>query len=404
MSFQLKRLPVSYRILILVMVALASCKPVNNPLDLTRFLVDSIQSQSIPDTRVDIFSVTPSSENGRIILRGKTTNPHAVSQLENQLTKQKIAFTDSILRLPDPALGDKTWGLVTLSVANLRYNPAQSAEMATQALMGTPVRVLQEDNGYYLVQTPDRYIAWTESAGVALKTEAGMEAWRKGGRTIFLGDFGLVRESSSDNALPVSDIVLGGILSIDSQGMTSSNFLSVVLPDGRKGFINKGQCRDFHEWAGSVTPDTLAMVKVAETMMGRPYLWGGTSVKAFDCSGFTKSIYLTAGMILARDASQQVHQGDPVDPSAIWQDLKCGDLLFFGRKANGPSNERVSHVGMYIGNSEFIHCSGLVKINSLDSTRMNYKPYYRTNLLHVKRMIGAKKSLPVTFLSNTWYF
>jgi cell wall-associated NlpC family hydrolase len=52
-----------------------------------------------------------------------------------------------------------------------------------------------------------------------------------------------------------------------------------------------------------------SLVATARTLMGAPYLWGGTSAKGMDCSGFTKTIYLMNGLILPRDASQQVHVG-----------------------------------------------------------------------------------------------
>jgi len=396
-----KRISSSW-ILVIILGFAFSCKPVRNDLELTKFLIDSIQSQAIPDTRVEVFSIKASFSGDQILLKGKTTNTDALAKLESQLKLQRVEYLDSIIRLPDPALGEKTWGLVTLSVANLRYTPAHSAEMATQALMGTPVNVLQEENGWYLIQTPDHYIAWSESAGIVKMAQSGLDQWKSTERIIYLGDNGLIVNAPDKKASAVSDIVLGGILAIDPDGKSSGSYIPVELPDGRKGFINRTECRNFKEWCAQVSPDSTSLLNKAFSLMGRPYLWGGTSIKAFDCSGFTKSIYLTGGLILSRDASQQVLQGSEVPKVAIWKELKSGDLLFFGRKATEELSEKVTHVGMYAGNSEFIHCSGLVKVNSLDSTRANFKPYYRTNLLHVKRIIGSTAQ-PVSFNSHRWY-
>lgn len=379
-----------------------SCKPDRNELELSKFLIDSIQSQSIPDSRIEVFSIKASYSAGGILLKGKTTNAGALMELRKMMQNQQVQIIDSIIILPDSALAGKTWGLVTVSVANLKSTPAHSAEMATQALMGTPVRVLQEENGWYLVQTPDRYIAWTESAGVAVLTSSQLDQWKSSDRVIFLSDNGLILVSPDHEAPPVSDIVAGGILNVIKSGNGTSLFITVQLPDGRKGFLSRKECKDFREWTGAVDPDSAALIRFARTQMGRPYLWGGTSVKGFDCSGFTKYIYQTGGLILSRDASQQVLQGMEVPRGAIWKDLKSGDLLFFGREATESLQERVSHVGMYIGGSEFIHCSGMVRVNSLDSTRVNYKPYYHTNLLYVKRIIGTPE-LPVSFASHPWY-
>ncbi|MFA5816959.1 MAG: C40 family peptidase [Bacteroidales bacterium] len=389
-------------ILLIILGIVVSCKPARNDLELSKFLIDSIQSQVIPDSRVEVFSIKASYSDNGILLKGKTTNSEALAKLEAQLKLQQVDYIDSIIRLPDPALGEKTWGLVTLSVANLRYTQAHSAEMATQALMGTPVKVLQEENGWFLVQTPDQYIAWTESAGIVQLTQSEMERWKSSERLIYLADNGLIVNAPDKSALPVSDVVMGGILVIENNGKGRGSYVPVELPDGRKGFISSADCRNFKEWSEQVLPDSTALVNSAFNLLGRPYLWGGTSIKAFDCSGFTKSIYLTGGRILSRDASQQVKQGSEVPRKAIWKELKSGDLLFFGRKASEELPEKVAHVGMYIGGSEFIHCSGLVRVNSLDSTRTNFKPYYHTNLLHVKRIIGTQ-SLPVSFKSHTWY-
>lgn len=388
-------------IIFLILGMVGSCKPAPNNLEISRFIIDSIKSQAIADSRVEVFSITASYSGEGILLTGKTTNIEAVAKLEAQFKLQQVGYIDSIIRLPDLALGGKTWGLVTISVANMRYNPAHSAEMATQALMGTPVKVLQEENGWFLVQTPDNYIAWTESAGIAQLTQSQLDTWKTSDRLIYLADNGWILNNPGKTGHPVSDIVMGGILAI-GQGEVNGSFIPVELPDGRKGFINNSECRKYAVWSEQVISDSTALVNSAYNFLGRPYLWGGTSIKAFDCSGFTKSIYMLGGLILSRDASQQVLQGTEVPTGAIWKNLNSGDLLFFGRLATEEKPEKVSHVGMYIGDSEFIHCSGMVRVNSLDSARINFKPYYHTNLLHVKRIIGASNT-PVSFISHPWY-
>ncbi len=381
---------------------LISCNTTRDVAEVTRFLIDSIQSQRVPDSRVALFTIKAVQQGDTMLLTGKTTDKEALNELFQVLEKQDITFTDSIMRLPDSKLGDHTWGLINLSVANIRYSPSQSAEMATQALMGTPVKILQEDNAYFLIQTPDNYISWTESAGIAPISESRLQAWKSTERVIFTGDFGLIYSQPQKDSDPVSDLVSGGILEVDGNEESSRGFIPVILPDGRNGFIESSQCADFQSWLDDRKEDPESLIRLAKSFAGRPYLWGGTSAKAFDCSGFTKTIYFMHGWILSRDASQQVNQGTEIDRTDLLASVQPGDLLFFGRKATDEKPERATHVGMYTGNSFFIHCSGLVRINSLDSTRPEYKKYYTENLLHVKRILGSA-SQPVTIRNHPWY-
>lgn len=404
MCYQLKKRILNPWIILILVGLAGSCKTARNDLELTKFLIDSIQSQAIPDSRTEVFSIKAFDSGQGILLTGKTTSQEALNRLTDQLKIQKVDYTDSIIRLPDAALGDKTWGLVTISVANLRYTPANSAELASQALLGTPVKVLQEEEGWYLVQTPDNYIAWTQVAGISRIPKAELDRWKGSERLIYVADNGLITDRPESGSRPVSDIVMGSIVESAGGEMVPKAFAGIILPDGRKGFVRRSDCRPFSEWCATVAPDTAAVVRTALNLMGRPYLWGGTSIKGLDCSGFTKTIYLTCGLILSRDASQQVLQGTEIPAESVWRKLLPGDLLFFGNKATAEKAERATHVGMYIGNSEFIQSSvsyASVSVNSLDSTRSGFKPYYRNNFLHVRRIIHA--DLPVSFRTHPWY-
>jgi len=82
--------------------------------------------------------------------------------------------------------------------------------------------------------------------------------------------------------------------------------------------------------------------------------------------------------------------------------LKRGDLLFFG--SGGRMRPKPTHVGMYIGDTEFIHCSGMVKINSLDSTKANFSRFRRDSFLGARRITGAKPGNGIQpVLEHSWY-
>jgi hypothetical protein len=126
--------------------------------------------------------------------------------------------------------------------------------MATQALMGTPARILLKKDDYYLIQTPDRYIAWTESASLSPKTATEMTRWKSADRVIFIADFGLVYCSPNRNSNPVSDLVAGTILEIDHSKNSIGKFVAVRLPDSREGFVEAEQCRDLTIWSSRQQP------------------------------------------------------------------------------------------------------------------------------------------------------
>jgi cell wall-associated NlpC family hydrolase len=139
-----------------------------------------------------------------------------------------------------------------------------------------------------------------------------------------------------------------------------------------------------------------AIIASARKLIGSPYLWGGASVKAADCSGFTKLLYYSRGIILARDASQQVKYGQPVDISNL-ENLEKGDLLFFGDSAEKPG-----HVGLHLGHGDFIHASGRVHISSILPGNPKHDP--ERKFVAARRIIGSLDTEGIVKVgSHDWY-
>ncbi|AFQ44580.1 C40 family peptidase [Desulfosporosinus meridiei] len=102
------------------------------------------------------------------------------------------------------------------------------------------------------------------------------------------------------------------------------------------------------------------LVSNALSLTGVPYVFGGTSKKGFDCSGYTQYVFKGSGISLPRTSSAQFNVGTPVKKD----ELQSGDLVFFSTYAKGPS-----HVGVYIGGGKFVHASNSgVRTTSLNDS------------------------------------
>ncbi|MFV0266991.1 MAG: NlpC/P60 family protein, partial [Draconibacterium sp.] len=309
------------------------------------------------------------------------------------LGKAQIQVVDSIRILPGEQLGEQVWGLVTLSVIPMRKTPDYAAEMVSQTLMGTPIKLLDKEDGWYRIQTPDQYIGWVNGSGIVSLSQSELNNWKASNRYIFTQISGSVLEAPKADAAPVSDLVLGCIF---EAGQQTNGFMQVKFPDGREGFVPTADCALFSEWE-AITPKVENIIASAKKLLGRPYLWGGTSTKGVDCSGFTKTAYYSQGVMLARDASQQALYGEQLDITDF--QFQPGDLLFFGR-----SKERITHVGLFIGNDRFIHSSGRVKINSFNPEDEDYEEGRKKSLVAACRVLNSLNTgqiIPIK--DHPWY-
>ena len=316
-----------------------------------------------------------------------TNLPKALNAFKEGLEGQQVEFLDSIELLPSTSLGGKVHGVIKISVANIRGRPSHSAELVTQATLGMPVKVYQKRGSWYRIQTPDQYLGWVDNGGLERMDKTQLDHWLGTEKLIYTQTYGKSHTQADPRSQMVSDLVTGNILQLVDD---SGSYYEVGYPDGRKAFVPKNETVPYSDWISSLPFTQEALVETTKTLMGVPYLWGGTSAKGMDCSGFTKTVFFMNGMILPRDASQQIHEGLLVDDSKEFDKLAPGDLLFFGRKATDSSPERVIHVGIWIGNNEFIHAAGDVHISSVDKDSEHWDAYNYNRYLRTKRILNQK--------------
>ncbi len=365
-------------------------------------LNDSIKNLYAPDKRIAMFNVDYFFSDKNVMLRGETTSAEAKAALLDGLKRGGYNVMDCISLLPDAeGLQNKVYGIVNVSVCNLRSDADFSSEMVTQGLLGTPVRVLKRD-GWYYIQTPDEYMAWVHRVGIHPVTEEELKAWNNADKIVVTGHYGFVYSAPDVKSQTISDVVAGNRLKWEGK---KGAFYKVSYPDGRTGYIQKNMAMPEEEWRKGLKQDAQSIIKTAHQLMGVPYLWAGMSSKGVDCSGFMRTTLYQHDIIIPRDASQQCYEGEHIEIAPDFGNLVPGDLIFFGRKATPERKERVVHVGMYIGNKRFIHSQGDVRVNSFDPNDELFDEYNLGRLLYAARIlpfINQTKKLNTT-LTNPLY-
>jgi cell wall-associated NlpC family hydrolase len=111
-------------------------------------------------------------------------------------------------------------------------------------------------------------------------------------------------------------------------------------------FLNLLEARRVHTDSYNIST---YIERIAKSMLGKRYKWGGEGPSAYDCSGFTKEVFEESGIELPRLSKEQAKVGIKV----YRNQLRKGDLVFFASK----NHKTINHVGIYLGNGKFIHAS-----------------------------------------------
>lgn len=352
-------------------------------------MLTDLKKTIAPDGRTAIWDVNTTMQNGVVTLYGKVDSNRLNDAIENALNGAGVKFNNNLIVLEN--MPEKPWALVKLSVASLRTAGRHSAEMATQGIMGMPLQVLDRDDDWYRVRMPDDYIAYVPGNSLIRIDNARFEEWKKAKRYIVtVYQTRLVSEPKGDAT--VSDLVMGNILEYKGE---QGKWVRLATPDGREGYVEKSEVEELAKWAKQDF-NAAQIEATAHRMMGSGYLWGGTSTKLTDCSGLAKVSYFSNAIILQRDASQQALTGEIIKADE-WQKAQTGDLLFFGTQSG-----RVTHVAIYLRDGKYIHCSGQVKINSVDPADPDY---LTTPFLSISRINGKVGSKGIVAVRNhPWYF
>jgi len=353
--------------------------------------IQGVKAQYAPNSHLAIFNVGAHRRGSELVLTGEVDRAEAKLETVRAVERTGTRVIDQIKLLPDEKLGDRVWGISCLSVSGGREQPEHKAEMGTQMLMGEVVRVWKRSTNavfaWYLTQSGDGYISWQQKGTFVRCTREQAEAWNRGPLLIVTALEDRILERPDAEAQPVSDVVLCNLVRKTGE---VGDWYKVELPDQRTGFLPKPAAAEYDAWKQARQPTAENIERTARRFIGRPYMWGCNSPKGFDCSGFTKTVFFLNGINLLRDSSQQARQGVEVALDGDLNQLKRGDLLFFGPRARHGKPERVVHVGIYLGDKLFIHSSERVRISSLDpQSPLRDENRIRT-LLHARRILPGE--------------
>ena len=354
--------------------------------------------------------------------------------------------------------------VVETSTCYMRIAPDYESALETQELMGTVVEIVGESGYWREIVSPQPYKAWTTEKTLVEMSEKEIQEYEEAPKYMFTELYGHIYTEPSEKAQTICDLVGGDVLrvslntgnagqrrksitktngdiedegesatignqtsqegtpskttekQVEKMAVTKGKWAQVVMPSGTKGWILKKQVRLLGDRIdikkgdraeGLISEEkTEDIIASAHQLLGVPYLWGGMSSKGVDCSGLVRISAIMNGVLLPRNASQQIFCGEPVEMTCdltFWDEnsriikvlddkteklkfkldfieemkervknLKRGDLVFFGTPATADKPRRVTHVGIYLGNNRIIHASHKVRINSLIPGEADY--------------------------------
>lgn len=258
---------------------------------------------------------------------------------------------------------------IQVPVADMREKPRRDAKVASQALFGEQVELIQRVDDWSLITTPDQYPGWIHTSSLTSRNQP------------YLADLEVTRLAAHLYSVP--DVEFGPLMTLPfgvkllTLSKPDLRWIEVQCPNGTKAFIQQGD----------VTPQPFSIFQ----FLGLPYTWGGRSSFGFDCSGFIQMLYGRLGLSLPRDANQQVldaqfHTTGRLEP---------GDLIFWGF-----SEKEIKHVGIFLGEDQFIHTSSkenkpylrLSKLTDFEWCGKGHYPY-RTYRAMIQKKAKAMATL-----------
>lgn len=278
------------------------------------------------------------------------------------------------------------------------WNKPEALEAADELLCGWIYEVLEEKDGFLRVRTHYGYESWMDA-----KEYLSIPKQYKDRKGLYMVSAHMVDVLAEPRVQGrrMSTLFAGSLVRISEKSRTEDDWIRVVLPNGREGwmrthflmprrdgdgFLENGRLPGISEAAASVQMgrkenEEALRQEIADralSFLGTQYRWGGKTAMGIDCSGLAFMSYLMSGILIFRDARimpgfpvREIPMGNPAETARV------GDLLFFP-----------GHVAVSLGDGRFVHATaypgcGCVTVNSLNEKDPDFRKDLREKLIAV---------------------
>lgn len=343
---------------------------------------NAVRLRKEPSSEGKIITLLEKGKTGEIVeeVDGwyKITTGASTGWVSSEYFKKDEVTTVATSSDVEEAVAELKNVVIDTSVVNIRKEPTTSSELLGQAEQGQLLEVVAEteatDGVWYKIKLGEEEYGYVRSDLIT----SDLSQVKSEGKVT--GSVVNIRKEPTTDSESLGKITEGTVVEIND---ISGEWYQISY-SGKTGYVHSDYLEivvsNLTSRSGAGSSKVRKVIEIVKNQLGKRYVWGAEGPSTFDCSGLMKYAYGQVGIALNRVSSDQAKNGIEVSKS----NLQPGDLVFFSGINSSSSSSRISHVGMYIGNGEFIHAAnskrGVVK-DSLNTS------YYSNHFVTARRII-----------------
>ena len=332
--------------------------------------IQLFQREMINDLRLFPFHVEAQwTPEGRVVLRGFVgyeENRTALLKFIRYLGFERV--DDQIEILPSKELGTERFGFVKVPHSLSFDQPTSRRDVLTDCLLGTPLYLLEETDGFFLCHSVEGYVGYVDGKDVHRMDREAFAAYQAGAQVHVRRDC----EVSDAFVLPMG----ARLKYVGRRGEK----VFAQLPAGGETLLPAEFCevRD-----ANPSPRVERVIQIASQMLGTRYLWGGNTSQGIDCSGLVQTAFAAEGINLPRDSNQQVYLGRLTATRWCRDGLRRGDTLYFlGERG------KITHTAIYLGGGRYLESvRPVVRVTSFNPNDEDYDERRDAAFCFAKRLL-----------------